>query len=336
MKSLRILLPLLATFLLQGCGPSGNSFTIQGEFTGMKAGELYLFNPTNPEGKVDTLTIADHKFQYSGETTDTLPYVLLFPNAVEHVIFVCPAAAIRYTAAANDLKNYQVSGSEENELMNQFRRETSTLKDNQIPPVAKQYITEHAASPVALYLFDRYFVQAPEASLAEVGDMLRILKKHHPNNHLLFSVEGLLKNADALATGKKVPDVDLVPASKDKRKLWAGQKKDYTLLFFWATWIRNSYDMLWRVRQLQEQNGEKVRFVGISLDNERYRWEDQTKRDSLTIEHSCDGLSWSSPTIQRLGLGTIPCYVITDKSHKVVASGTDVDQMAKDVSKYVK
>lgn len=336
MKFSELLLPLLATFLLQGCGPSGNSFTINGEFTGMKAGELYLFNPSSPEGKVDTLTIVDYKFQYEGETTDTLPYVLLFPNAVEHVIFVSPATAIHYDAAANDLKNYQVTGTEENELMNRFRQETATLKDVQIPLVAKQYITEHAASPVALHLFERYFVQAPETSLSEVGNLLKILKKHHPNSHLLFSVEGLLKNAGTLETGKKVPDVKLVLRSKEKRKLWANQSKDYTLLFFWATWIRNSYDMLWKIRQTQEQNREKIRFVGISLDNERYRWEDQVKRDSITIEHSCDGLSWSSPIIQQLGLGTIPYYIITDKSHKVLASGTDVDQMAKDVSKYVK
>ena len=122
MKFFKTLLPLMVTLLFTECGPSGNSFIIEGEFIGMKAGELYLFNPVDPTGKLDTLSIADYKFKYEGEVEDTIPYVLLFPNGVEHIIFVSPAKSIKYKAATNDLKNYQVTGSEETELMNQFRR----------------------------------------------------------------------------------------------------------------------------------------------------------------------------------------------------------------------
>ena len=104
---------------------------------------------------------------------------LLFPNALEQVIFVSPAKSLQYQAAANDLKNYQVMGSEENELMNQFRQETSRLKDTKIPDIAKQYITDHASSPVALYLFDRYFIQAMEPSTSDLAKMQKLLKKHH-------------------------------------------------------------------------------------------------------------------------------------------------------------
>lgn len=326
----------MATLLLEGCGPSGKSFTIQGEFTGMKAGELYIINPQNPAGKVDTLTIADYKFRYDGETADTVPLILLFPNALEQVIFVSPATSLKYTAAANDLKNYRVEGSEENELMNQFREAAATMNEAQLPVLAKQFITEHAASPVALYLFDRYFLQAPKVNTQEMRSLSQLLQKHHTYSPMLFAAEGRLKTAGQLAVGHKVPDVDLTLRDRNKRKLWATQKQDYTLLFFWATWIRNSYDLMWRMRQTQEQNAGRVRFVGFSLDNERFRWEDQTKRDSLTIEHSCDGLSWSSPAIQQLGLSEIPFYVIVDKSHKILCSGTTVDQLTKDVSKYVK
>jgi len=336
MKFLKTLLPLMVTLLFTECGPSGNSFIIEGEFIGMKAGELYLFNPADPTGKLDTLSIADYKFKYEGEVEDTIPYVLLFPNGMEHVIFVSPAKSIKYKAATNDLKNYQVTGSEENELMNQFRQETSTQKENQIPHIAKQYIVNNTASPVALYLFDRYYLQSKQFNTVEINALLNLLKKQHPNNHLLFATEGLLKNADNLKIGNKVSNVNLLQQGKEARKLWADTKKDYMLIFFWATWIPNSYDMLWRVRQLQSGNSEKIRFIGISLDCERYRWEEQTKRDSLVIEHYCDGLSWSSPMIQEFGLGTIPYYIIMDKHHKVLSSGINVEQMAKDITKYVK
>jgi len=336
MRFVQFLLPLATTLLLIGCGPGGNSFIINGEFTGMKAGELYLYNPNSIDGRIDTLTVKDGVFSYEGEIEDTVPYVLLFPNAVEHVIFVSPGKTIEYSAATNDLKNYQVVGSEENELMDRFRLETSSLKENQIKNIAKQYIKENITSPVAFYLFDRYFIQDDYSTTAELSALLKVLKKQNPNHRLIYMAEGILANACAMKTGNKVPDVSLMNISKEKRQLWPKKKSDYTLIFFWASWIRNSYDMLWRMRQLQSSNSERMRFVGISLDNERYKWEDQVRRDSLVIEHYCDGLSWSSPAIQKLGLGTIPYYVIVDQSHKVLVSGTDVEQMAKDVSKYVK
>lgn len=327
-------MPLLTAFLLMECGPSGNSFTIEGEFTaGMKGGELYLLHPNQTDGRIDTLTIKNGKFYYEGETEDTLPYTLMFHNALEQVIFVSPAKSIKYVAAANDLKNYQVLGSEENELMNQFREHTSALKNQQITPVAKQFITDNAASPVALYLFQRYFVQTNDK---EAPALLKLLQKHHPDNLQLIVAENLLKHTKTITEGQKVPNVALTLKSRKTQNLWANSTKNYTLIFFWASWVQNSYDMLYKIRQLQEENSEKMRTVGISLDNERYRWEELTRRDTLLIDHYCDGLAWSSPVIQQLGLGTLPYYVITDKTHKVLTKGTDIEQMKKDITKYVK
>ena len=335
MKLFRYTLPLLAALcLLTGCGPSGKRFTIEGEFTaGMKGGELYLLRPDQTDGHIDTLTIQNGKFHYEGEVEDTLPFTLLFHNALEQVIFVSPAKSIKYVAAANDLKNYQVLGSEENELMNQFRQETSTLKDLQIPNIAKQYIQAHTASPVALYLYQRYFVQTNHK---EASALLKLLQKHHPDNHQLFSTEALLKHTDAFAKGKKIPDVTLTLKSRQKQHLWANSTKDHTLIFFWATYLQDGYNLLYAIRDIQERNKENLRTVGISLDNEKYRWEDLIRRDSLLIDHFCDGLAWASPTIQQLGLSTLPFYVITDRSHKVIATGTNIDQLKKDINNIIK
>ena len=321
---------------LTGCGPSGNNFQIEGEFTGMKAGELYLFNPNDPQGRIDTLHIVNYHFSYEGTTEDTIPLILLFPNAVEHVIFVSPATSLRYTAAANDLKNYHIEGSAENDLMNQFRTETSSLKEKQIPNTARQYIKENPTSPVSLYLFDRYFLQLQSSTSSQITSILKLLKPHHPDNRLLLSAEGLLKNADHLKKGTLMPNIPLTPTSRKTQNLWDKSTKDYTLIFFWATWLPNGYDILYKVRQLQEANKETMRTVGFSLDNERYRWEDLTRRDSLLIDHSCDGLSWSSPTIQQIGLQTLPFYLITDRTHCILTTGTNMDQLSKDVTKYVK
>ena len=104
--------------LLAACGPGGNSFRIRGSFRDMQAGELYIYNLSGDNARLDTLTIQGGKFRYRGETDEVTPFMLVFPNGVEQVIFAGPGDDIEYEATANDLKNYVVSGSEENDTDN--------------------------------------------------------------------------------------------------------------------------------------------------------------------------------------------------------------------------
>ena len=92
--SIIYIIPLVVT-LLMGCGPSGSSFKINGSFESMKGGELYIYNLTDEYARLDTINVADGQFEYSGETTkDVVPYMLVFPNAVEQVIFVAAGQEI--------------------------------------------------------------------------------------------------------------------------------------------------------------------------------------------------------------------------------------------------
>jgi len=327
-KSLTYSFTTIAALLLMGCSDGGNEFTIEGEFDGMKTGELFIYSPTNPNASVDTLRIADSRFEYRQEIYDTIPYIILFPNAVEQVVFVGPGQTIEYSAATNDLKNYKVEGSEENELMTRFRKDVADVKESDVPNVAKQYIRDNPQSAVALYLFDRYFMQNSNPVFADVKQLVSVLRPHHPNNLLLYTAEEMLTNVGTLTEGKKLKNIELTTLKKGKKKLWGdADKTDYTLVVFWASWMRNSYDILYRMRNLQRDYGEQVRFVAISLDNQRYRWEDLVRRDSLVIEHYCDGLSWSSPVVADLALDALPLYMLLDKKHNITYKADDLDRI---------
>ncbi len=335
-RSLKYTLLFVATLLFVGCSHDGNSFTIEGEFDGMKSGELFIYSPSRPNSSIDTLRITDSHFEYSREIYDTIPYVILFPNAVEQVVFVSPGATIEYHAATNDLKNYKVEGSEENDLMTAFRKEASEVNEKDVKEVARRYITDNPQSVVSLYLFDRYFLQSDNSDFTTIRDMLSRLRSHHPTNLLLFSVENMIKNAGSLYEGKKLYDIELTDLKKEKRKLWSStSQKDYTLLLFWASWQRNSYDLLFRIRNLQKTYSEQIRFAAISLDNQRYRWEDLVRRDSLIIDHYCDGLSWSSPVVNKLSLESLPILLLLDKNHKILFSTDDIQKMTDKLKKQI-
>ncbi len=324
--------------VLVSCGPGGDSFRIRGNFRDMQAGELYIYNLNGDLARLDTINIQEGKFRYRGEVEEVTPYILVFPNGVEQVIFVGPGEDLEYEATANDLKNYVVNGSEENQLMNKFREETYTMNPSLTTNMARTYIKDNPASPVALYLFDHYFVQNEEVSNTELMELLKVLRPKHPHHHQLLDIESKVTNAEKRQIGKTLPDVTLTNKEKKSVKLWQSTK-DYTLIAFWSTWMPNGADFLWRTKNAlgdYRDNG-KVRLVAISLDVERYRWEDVIRPDTTAtyILHCCDGLGFESKAIKTLGINTVPYYILTDKSHKVLDCGDDVNQLSDILKKHI-
>lgn len=337
MTSRSLLILLLAT-LFASCGPSGSSFRIKGKFHDMKAGELYIYNLSDDNPRLDTLIVRDGSFSYKGSVSQTTPFILVFPNGAEQVIFAGKGDDLSYEATANDLKNYVVNGSKENKIMNQFRNETYTYNPADVVNAALSCIKQNADSPVALYLFDTYFVNNTDISNKEVLAALNILKEKNPDNAHLADIEGRLSFSSRCANGKKMPDATLTRRNGTTSRLWS-RSLDYNIIAFWATWKQNGYDVPWQLRQMNDAHRAdgNLRIVTISLDIERNRWEDATRNDSTsTIEHYCDFLAFESPALKKLGISTVPFFVLADKSHNIISTSTTFDQLKTDVEKYVK
>ncbi len=330
------IMPLVAT-LLMGCGPGGSSFSIEGKFSDMAGGELYMYNLYNKDSRFDTITVNSGKFSYEGECNEATPYMLVFPNAMEQVIFVAPGKEITYEVSSTDLKNYVVKGTDENETMNKFRQSISA-DPTQSQKIVRQYIEENSSSVVAIYLFDRYYVQNSKASEKDIRIILGILKKAQPKNDYLLNIEGGLNERNKNRTGKVVPDVTIRNAAGDKCKLWDKKKEGNTIVFFWASWANGYYDFIWKVREYVREHRDdtiKGRYVGISLDVDLNRFISDARTDeAIGIEQYCDGLGLESDAFKKLGVPDVPYYVIVDNKHKILTTGDDPDKLKKDLKKY--
>ena len=335
-KSLMYIMPLVAT-LLTGCGPGGSSFRIEGKFSDMTGGELYMYSLNNKDSRFDTITVNAGKFSYEGECNEATPYMLVFPNAMEQVIFVAPGKEITYEVSSTDLKNYVVKGTDENETMNKLRQSMSA-DPTQSQKIVRQYIEENSSSVIAIYLFDRYYVQNNKVTKKDINKVLGILKKAQPKNDYLLNIEGRLKDADKAMTGKIVPDVALRNSAGEKCKLWDKKKDCNTIIFFWASWSNGYYDFIWKVREhVREHRGDTIRgrYVGISLDVDLNRFESDARTDEgIGIEEYCDGLGFESPVLKKFGIPSIPFYIIVDNKHKIIATGRESDQLKKDLKKF--
>lgn len=347
---LKLLAVVFVACLLAGCGPDGNSFRINGTFRDMQAGELYIYNPATTQACFDTLTVRGGRFTYEGQASTVLPYMLVFPNGMEQVIFVGPGQELDYEASANDLKNYVVSGSEENKLIAQFHKETYTLTPPQVTATARNYIVEYPESPASVYLLDRYFIQADGVTTEELSQLLPTVLKQHPHNHLLLETESRLRYSLHLLPGAKLPDTPLTRRDHTTTQLWAADiqpttktplsplaprplhlniQPRRTLILFWSTWMHDGYDLIWRLRQ-QANDSLSTRIVAISLDVELQRWLDATRSDSTSaIEHYCDGLGFESPAAKTLGASRMPYYILTDPQHHILERGHDLADLNK-------
>lgn len=333
-------MPLVAT-LLCACGPSGSSFEIEGSFENMTGSELYIYNLSDKYACFDTITVANGEFLYRGECDRVTPYLLVFPNAVEQVIFVAPGKSISYEVSSNDLKNYVVKGTEENKVMNEFRKATDGQTAKQVQQTAKNFISEHSGSLVAIYLFDRYFVQPKDVNYKQISEILAILKKAQPKNEYLLNVEGKLNVLQKSMIGKVIPDVTLYGKNRKKSNLWKGHDDEVTLIYFWSSWGNGSMDFIWKARNLRrKQNNDdnvKGRIVGINLDEEYFRFENECNNDSANkIEQYSEGIAFESKVLNSIGVPYVPYYIITDKNHKVVAAGADANELEKSLDKLMK
>lgn len=332
----QIALP-LAALALAGCGPSGSSFKIKGTFHDMKSGQLYIYSMDDDIGRFDTLTIQDGSFAYSGAASQPTPYILVFPNAMEQVIFVNSGEELEYEATANDLKNYVVNGSPENKLMNKFRQESYKMDAKATAELAKQYIKENPQSVVATYLLDRYFVQDTSRDSGEILQLASLLRKEQPTDMYLLNVESTVKARNNGAVGTVLPDIAMERPGKPSVRL-SGGKKPYNLIVFWASWTEDYYTALDVINsgKLSEKKGDKLRILAFSLDNAQYQYEETVREDSIHATHCCDLKAWNSPVVKKWGVKTLPYYILTDKNRKVLATGTDVRNIQADVDKYVK
>ena len=329
------LLCTLCFVFLTSCGPSGKSFRINGQFRDMQGGELYIYNLSASSPRLDTIQVKDGSFRYGGTIDQETPFILVFPNAMEHVIFVAPGQTLRYEATANDLKNYVVNGSDENKLMNKFRQDTYRADEAQTTRIAADYIKKHTQSLVAVYLFSRYFIQNPNAPLVEIQTLLKSLRAAHPENRTLLDAEGSLKIAGRGQVGSKLPNVTLTTKAGKKIQL-SDVPSGGTLIGFWASWIPQQWKYNEQMRTAAEQakNSRKdIRVVSVSIDTEIYKWESFIRTDTVNVQHVCDGRAWDTPLVAQLGIRQLPTYIIADANNQIIVRGTDLDQLPSDFEK---
>lgn len=302
--------------VLTSCGSDGGSCRIEGRFRNFNQGDIFIYDMGAGYAGFDTIHVADSRFAHIIDLTRPQTLLMVFPNFSEQVVFAEPGAEITVKGDASHLKAMDISGTDDNDLMTEFRERTAEMSPPETADEAEKTIRQHPESPVALYLIERYFVRTTTPDIARAARLLPLVTKAQDDDPRAARLAASVKQAAAGTIGRRLPK------TKETRAL----NKTVNIVCAWATWSYDSQMVLRRLRDMQKKNKD-IAVLSICLDAKKEDCNRFLKNDSIPWLNIRDGRMWDTPLLLKLGIATVPGNVVADKNGKIIARGLNSRQL---------
>ena len=296
---------ILLLLVLSSCGSDGGRFKVEGKFKNLNQGEFYLYAPDGGMTKIDTIRVDQGAFAYSipCETPTTL--MLVFPNFSEQPIFAAPGKTAKLKGDASNLKDMEVSGTKENELMTEFRHLTVDMSPPDVAHQAELFVNDHPESQVAAYLVRRYFLLSASPDYKKAVALLELLAEKQPKNGQILRLLQKAKELRQTSTGSAIPeftDTDLSGRKVSKADLTGAPVAVVTTC---ASWNYESQNLMRQLHRLQRKNPGKIKIISIFIDGNRSEMNRMAERDTINWPIVADPLLFEGKTLQKFGLTAV-------------------------------
>ena len=314
--SAALFLLLLFSFFLSSCGPDRKTFLLEGSFKGFNQGELYIYG-INGSHRLDTISVVKGQFRYEIMLEDPVTLSLVFPNFSELPVFGEPRAEVEIEGDASHLKETRVSGTEMNEKMTEFRLKTSEMTPPEVTQAAEALIRQGPASPIALYLLNKYFTQIPRPDYKKAAELTTVVQQAQPDETSLKGLAEKMKGLDRLKDGNTIPSFTATDTN-GKTVSSSDLNAPVNIIFVWAKWNYESVTMQRQLTFLQKQYKDKLNVLGICVDADIKACKKTIEQDSVKWSTVCDGKMWEMSLLQKLGLSYVPDNIMTDSKGKII------------------
>ena len=324
MKRLAYLITL--TLVLVSCGNRSGYFKLEGRLLNLNQGEFYIYSTDGVIAGIDTIKVDGGRFAYETPCTADGTLVIIFPNYSEQPVFAQPGKTVTIKGDASHLKEIEITGTDENKLMDGFRKQTAKASPPETIAQAEKFINDNPATFAAVYLLRKYFVVQGNTDYKKTlaladhvykaqpknGNVARIL--HHArmmNNSVQHNTLPRFTAKDI--RGNTVTDTDL--------------RGKIAVVYTWASWDAESRNMAERLKSLRRDNGSRLALLGISIDATLRDCQSAANRDSSLIYNICDQRMFESPLMENFTLSGIADNVIYNAQGRVVARGLDAPEL---------
>lgn len=313
----RIVLFLLLVLILISCGTRSGHFKMEGRFLHMNQGELYVYSPDGGIDGLDTIKIEAGRFAYEIPCSKPATLVIIFPNYSVQPIFAESGGSVEVKADASHLKEMEVKGTDDNELMTKFRKQIANSSPPDELKYAIQFIKDHPESTVSVYLLNRYLIQTGTPDYKQAANLLKILLKEQPGNVTLGRLQRQISGLGTLKVGDKLPNF----TTKDINGKLINNATLANQTIIISTWAAWSYESLDFQRALNDAvKAGKIAALGISVDANPKEVRQALKNDDITFPNVCDGKMLSTPLLKTFGLTTVPDNIVV-RNGKIIERG---------------
>jgi hypothetical protein len=323
----------LVSLLLLSCGDGEQNFKIEGSFKGFKQGELYIYG-MNGSHKLDTIGVSRGEFTYKSAITEPTTLVVVFPNFSEIPVFAEPGVTIKINGDASHLKETEVKGTDTNKEMTDFRLRTNNMTPPKMLGEVEKFINEKPASPVSIYLLNRYFIQTSEPDFAKAQKLTNTILKASPDNRQLVAISSKLEGLKALKVGGNLPQFSAVGLNGESVSS-ANLNAKVNVITLWASWNYESVNIQNMLARLHRQYPGNLKVLSISIDGSVKDCKKITERDSIKWSTVCDGKMWNTPVLQKIGLTYMPDNIVIDAQGRIIARTLNYQDLNKKIEELI-
>jgi len=331
MKRLAYLI--ILSLVLVSCGSRNGYFSLDGHLLNLNQGEFYVYSPDGVFDGVDTIKVEGGRFAFETPCKQNGTIVIVFPNFSEQPVFAEPGKSVTIKGDASHLKEIEVKGTDDNELMNSFRQQLVKASPPEVIGYAERFIKNNPESPVSVYILKKYIVMnAGQAFSSTATDYAKTLiladaiYEKQPKNGEVARIKRYLQMMKNGVTAGRLPS--FIAQDVNGRSITDGYLRGKTaVVYAWADWKYESRNMHERLKQLSKEYGNRLVLVGISLDASAQNSKTTMRNDSSSCVTICDQQMFESPLLDKFALTGAGDNVIFNAQGRVIERNLDTDAL---------
>jgi len=219
----------------------------------------------------------------------------------------------------------QALGKETDSLINAYRPQFQVIMDEQSAATLK-FVNDNKNSLAGFYAATSLDPDKYEQQLIAYADAI---KDNFKDNMGVQQFEKQMAAAKPVSIGQHAPDFTIIGIDDKPIKL-SDYKGKYVMLDFWASWCmpcRQENPNV--VKQYAIYHAKGLDILGISLDQDKSKWQQAITADNLSWTHASDLKNFDGPTEQLYHIQAIPSNFIIDPNGIIVAKnvrGADLEE----------
>lgn len=278
---------LLSLILVTACGIDNGHFKLDGRLLNLNQGEFLIYSPDGAMPHADTIHVEGGRFELISECVHEGTALIIMPNGMEMAVFVKPGASLSLKGDAQNLRMAEITGTKDNEVMNEFRKQVNGKTDNALQPFVKDIILKHPESRIGTYLIRRYILSSRKPDYKAALQLLDAMKKEQEDNIAIDVMRKQVQEHQKTMIGARIPSFSVTDIN-GKKLTHNDFSKGINVILFWASWdyeslqqVRTAYDIL--------KDKENAKVIGVSLDASIDAAERSVTYDKENWHVVCDG-----------------------------------------------